>query len=86
VVGRALSGFALVGALVCAGCTSDETTICERLNECKLLPEGYSLEKCEQNVGAHVDDDRLDACAECVTGTGCDELQDACREDCRPIY
>jgi len=84
--GRDFSWFALVGALALLGCTSDEETICARLSECQLLGEGYSEEKCGADVGVHVDDDRLERCAECVTSEPCDELQDTCREHCEPIY
>jgi hypothetical protein len=77
---------ALVGALACAACTSDEQTICGRLAECQLLPKGYSEAKCEVDVGVHVSDPRLERCAECVTNESCDTLQDACRVDCEPIY
>ena len=84
--GRDLLRFALFGALFCAGCTSDETTICERLDSCQLLPEGYGLEDCKSGAGQHVSDERLERCAECVTNEDCDTLQDACREYCEPIY
>ncbi|HEY3499912.1 MAG TPA: hypothetical protein VGK73_34715 [Polyangiaceae bacterium] len=90
--GRDFSRFALVLALFCAGCTSDETIVCERLDECKLLPvsvdpkKNYTVEQCELDVPAHVSDDRLERCAECVTKESCDTLLDACREHCEPIY
>ena len=84
--GRDFLRVALVGALLCVGCTSDETTICERLSECQLLPEGYSEDNCKRDAGLHVEDDRLDQCAECVTEKGCDQITDGCREFCEPIY
>jgi hypothetical protein len=84
--GRDFLRFVLVGTLVCAGCTSDETTVCERLGECKLFPEKYTVDDCKADVGVHVSDDRLERCAECVTEESCEELQDACREFCEPIY
>ena len=76
----------VVLALACAGCTSDEATICERLNECQLLPKGYSQDKCEANAGAHVTDDRLELCAECVTEKECESIVAECAVHCEPIY
>jgi hypothetical protein len=78
--------FGLAGALACAGCTSHEVTICERLAECDLLPDGFSQDKCEATAGSHVEDDRLSRCAECVSETDCSAIVDECGEHCEPIY
>jgi len=57
-------------ALLASGCTSDETAICERYDECGLLPEGTSIEECEELA-----EDLQDAedCRECVEERACDE-------------
>jgi hypothetical protein len=77
--------FPLVGLLLlAAGCSSDETVICERLAECNELPEGLTVAECEKQAVRQVADARLDKCAECVEEEACDTLVDACRSVCEP--
>jgi hypothetical protein len=77
------------------GCKSDEATICEKLDECNLLPEGqptkndkdgFQVDDCERQVENELGKAERERCAECVTSHSCAEIQDACRTDCNPPY
>ncbi|HEX6274534.1 MAG TPA: hypothetical protein VFZ53_15935 [Polyangiaceae bacterium] len=71
-------------ALGLAGCSSDESVVCDRLAECDLMPEGLSAEKCEEEAARQVPAERLERCAECVEEEECKDLPEACREHCEP--
>jgi hypothetical protein len=75
----------LIGLLLlAAGCSSDESAVCERLAECNELPEGLTVAECEKQAVSQVADARLDECADCVEEENCDTLVDACRSVCEP--
>src|SRR5262245_49373667 len=78
-----LPWFALA-CLALLGCSSDESVVCERLDECKELPEGLTVSDCEDQAVRQVPEDRLSKCAECVEDHGCDEVVTACRDLCEP--
>jgi hypothetical protein len=65
-------------ALISLGCKSDETAICERLDECNLLPSGTSVEDCEEDAE---DIDDTEDCLECVEDEDCD-MQVRCLGAC----
>jgi hypothetical protein len=84
-----------VSGSVTAGCKSEEAVICERLDDCHLLPsappastthEGLSEKDCEVQVRSELDDSNRDKCSDCVSSHSCDTLQDACRAVCNPPY
>jgi hypothetical protein len=86
---------AAVAGVLSGGCKSDQTVICERLNECHLLPitpptaadpNGFQLKDCEYQVESELSSDNRDKCSACVTGHSCETLQDACRAVCNPPY
>lgn len=66
-------------SIAAAGCTDDGTAICERLAECKLLPEGYSRGSCERELARESD---LVPCRECVEDTSCKDIVEECRDEC----
>lgn len=65
-------------AVFSLGCTSNETAICERLDECNLLPAGTSVEDCEEDAE---DIDDPGECRECVEDEDCSDLGQ-CLNDC----
>ena len=75
--------FALGGAFA-AGCTSDASSICERLKECNLLPEGYSVAKCENDVSRDIPDEQQADCSACLERKACESAVEECRNDCEP--
>jgi hypothetical protein len=77
------------------GCKSDEATICEKLDECNLLPEGkptkhdpngFGVDDCESQVENELGEADREKCAECVTDHACAEIQASCRAVCNPPY
>jgi hypothetical protein len=76
-VNRLAWGSALL--FVVAGCTDDATAICERLAECKLLPDGYSEGSCERELAREND---LESCRDCVEDTSCKDIVEECRNEC----
>lgn len=66
-------------ALALIGCTHDHTAICERLAECKLFPDGYSKDSCEQELSGESD---LESCRDCVEETACENIVEECRNEC----
>ena len=66
-------------ALFSLSCTSDETAICERLDECNVLPAGTSVEDCEDDAE---DIDDTEDCRECVEEEDCD-MQVRCLGACQ---
>jgi len=72
-----------LGAVISTGCTSDAASICERLHECDLLPEGYSVVKCENDV-ANLPDEQQGDCSACLERKACEVALDECRSDCAP--
>jgi hypothetical protein len=60
------------------GCKSDETTICERLDECNFL-QGISVEDCEDEAE---DIDDTGDCADCVEDEDCGDIIAACDDEC----
>lgn len=83
VVGRWF--FAACGVLLLGGCGSDASEICDRLDECHLLPTmNYSTDKCEDQVEQKVGKKRREQCAECVSSHECTEIKDTCRSVCAP--
>lgn len=77
IVARVSRVFAVT--LAVAACTPDNAAICERLAECKLLPEDYSERKCERELERETD---LESCRDCVEETGCTEIVEECRDEC----
>ncbi len=80
---------------VTAGCKSEEAVICERLDDCHLLPnapptsqnpEGFHEKDCEVQVQSELGESNRDKCSDCVSTHSCDTLQDACRAVCNPPY
>jgi hypothetical protein len=71
-------------AALLVGCTSDAASICERLDECDLLPANYSVAKCENDVSRDLPDEQQADCSACLERKSCDEALDECREDCAP--
>jgi hypothetical protein len=69
----------VVLAAFSSACTSDETAICERLDECNFLAPGTSVEDCEDE--AEDADDPSD-CRECVEDHDCNEILQECANDC----
>jgi hypothetical protein len=77
------------------GCKSDQTVICERLDDCHLLPksgptaqdpDGFGVNDCEYQVENELNESFRQQCSECVTAHPCAEIQDACRTVCNPPY
>jgi hypothetical protein len=62
-----------------SGCTADGTAICERLAECKLLPEGYSKGDCESELER---ERGLESCRTCVEEASCKDLLEECKDTC----
>jgi hypothetical protein len=76
---------AVCGVFVLAGCGTDAGEICDRLDECHLLPSAsFSTDKCEDQVEQKVGKKRREQCAECVSEHECAQIQDACRAVCAP--
>jgi hypothetical protein len=73
----------VLACLVMLGCASDESVVCDRLAECKLL-DGLSVADCEEQAQGQVPEDRLSKCAECVEAEDCDDIPDRCRSHCEP--
>lgn len=66
-------------ALGVTACTDDATSICERLAECKLLPDNYSKGSCERELAR---EDELASCRDCVEETACKNIVEECRDEC----
>ena len=71
-------------AVAVLGCASDESIVCERLDECGLMPDGLSDADCEDQAVVQVPEDRLERCAECVDDTDCKNLVEKCGTFCEP--
>ena len=74
----------LLVAVAVLGCASDESVVCERLEECDLMPEGLSQTDCEDQAVVQVPEDRLERCAACVDDTDCKNLVENCGNLCEP--
>jgi hypothetical protein len=72
-------GWGAVLALAVTGCTDDATAICARLDECELLPNGYSKGSCERELERERD---LESCRDCVEDTSCKDIVEKCRDEC----
>jgi hypothetical protein len=72
-------GWGAVLALAVTGCTDDATAICARLDECELLPDGYSKGSCERELERESD---LESCRNCVEDTSCKDIVEKCRDEC----
>ena len=81
---RVFSWLSILGVAGLFGCASDESVVCDRLAECKIMPEGLTAGECEDQAARQVPADRLERCADCVEEHKCGELPDACRELCEP--
>ena len=88
--GRLFFGLAL-GFLT--ACQSDAGEICERLEECGLLPtggvtsedpDGYTADNCEVQVEQKVNETRRERCVTCVTTHECGQIKASCAADCEP--
>jgi hypothetical protein len=71
-------------AALLAGCTSDAASICERLQECDLLPAEFSVDDCENDVARDLPDEQQADCAACLERKACDEAIAECSQDCAP--
>jgi hypothetical protein len=76
--------FGVLAFLALGACASDESSVCERLAECDLLPEGLSESECEDQAVRQVPEERLSKCSDCVEKNECKTLVDACGEVCEP--
>lgn len=91
---RILLVLAALVAGVTGGCKSDEATICERLDDCKLFPSstspqepnGLTEKNCEYQVENELSSSDRDRCANCVGGHACGEIRAACKDVCNPPY
>lgn len=72
------------GASLLVGCTTDAASICERLKECDLLPEKYSLVACENDVSRDLSEDQQADCSACLERKACEEAVDECAQHCAP--
>jgi hypothetical protein len=72
------------GALLLVGCTNNAAAICERLKECDLLPNKYSLVACENDVSRDLSEDQQADCSACLERKACKEAVEECTSDCAP--
>ncbi len=73
------SAWSFLLALGVMACTDDATAICERLAECKLLPDDYSTGSCERELAR---ENALESCRDCVEETACKNIVEECRDAC----